>query len=321
MKSIVALSLLSAAICAAEPPALPSDLNRVLSRVQSLGHGTPTEAEWAAAQADLDRLVGEAEQAGRWNDALEATLVKAMMMADMRRDPTAALAILKQARERYGSRQLPAMRKVYVREAQAYGALGDDAAVRRVMEAYKASPSYDPEFYPYVAHEGHNTPISIVRPGAEASDSTALTAMRVARQQSRFVAGSLFPAFTLTDASGRERSLENYRGKVLLVDFWVRGWTPWQRDLENLRNLHRRYQKSGFEVLGVCLEPGAQDVAEFAARQGLSWPQVPDGAALTRQLGIFGTSANFLINQEGQIIARDVRGADLATFVRRAVGE
>ncbi len=321
MKSMLALSLLAAAVSASEPVSVASDLNRVLSRVQSLGHGTPTEAEWLSAQAELDRVVGEAEQAGRWNDALEATLVKAMMMSDMRRDPTAALAILKQARERYGSRQLPAMRKVYVREAQAYGSLGDDAAVRRVMEDYKASPYYDPDFYPYVAHEGRNTPISIVRPGAEASDSTALTAMRVARQQSRFVPGSLFPAFTLTDASGRERNLADYRGKVLLVDFWVRGWTPWQRDLENLRNLHRRYQKAGFDVLGVCLEPGAQDIAEFAGRQGLNWPQVPDGAALTRQLGIFGTSANFLISPEGQIIARDVRGADLATLVRRAVGE
>lgn len=320
MKSLLVLSLLALAAGAVEPVALSPDLNRMLSRVQSLGHGTPTDAEWASAQADLDRLVGEAEQAGRWNDALEATLVKAMMMADMRRDPTSALAILQQARERYGSRQLPAMRKVYVREAQAYGSLGDDAAVRRVMEAYKASPYYDPDFYPYVAHEGRNTPISIVRPGAEASDSTALTAMRVARQQSRFVAGSLFPSFTLTDAGGRERSLADYHGKVLLVDFWVRGWTPWQRDLENVRNLHRRYRKEGFEVLGVCLEPGAQDVSEFAARQGLDWPQIPDGSELTRTLGIFGTSANFLINREGQIIARDVRGADLSIMVRRALG-
>ena len=321
MKSTLLLSLIALSVCAAEPAPLSPELNRVLSRVQSLGHGSPSEAEWKSAQDDLDRLVGDAEQAGKWNDALEATLVKAMMLADMRRDHAGALAVLQQARERYGSRQLPAMRKVYVREAQAYGNLGDDAAVRRVMEAYKASPYYDPDFYPYVAHEGRNTPITIVRPGAEASDSTALTAMRVSRQQSHFVAGSFFPDFRLVDTTGHERTLADYRGKVLLVDFWVRGWTPWQRDLENQHNLYRRYQKDGFEVLGICLEPGAGDVAEFAARQGLTWPQVADGAALTRTLGIFGTAGNYLINRDGQIVARDARGANLSTLVRRALTE
>ena len=318
--SALALLMISTA-WAADPVTLSPELSQVLSRVQAMGHGTASEKEWLAAQADLDRLVGTAEQAGHWNDALEATLVKAMMQADVRRDYAGALDTLQQARKRYEPYHPASMRKVFVREAQAYGSLGDDASVRRVMEEFKASSYYDPEYYSYVAHEGRNTPLTIVRPSAGASDSIALTAMRVARQQSKSAPGTLFPEFTLTDVHGHERKLADYRGKVLLVDFWVRGWAPWQRDLENLRRLQLQYGRDGFEILGVCLEPNATDLAQYAAGQGMVWPQVADASALTRALGIFGTAGNYLVNRDGLVVARNVRGADLAALVRKSLAE
>lgn len=57
----------------------------------------------------------------------------------------------------------------------------------------------------------------------------------------------------MTDSQGQTVSLSDYRGKVVLVDFWSPGWTPWQRDLEYQRSLYRRYQPVGLEVLGVAL--------------------------------------------------------------------
>ncbi len=320
-KSWVLAGLLAAmGASGAEPGGMAPNLARVLSKVQSMGHGTYSDAEWQAVQAELDRIVITAEADERWNDAVEALLVRAMMLSDMKRDYQGALDQLASIRARYDKHRPPAMRKVYVREAQAYGNLGDDVAVRRVMESYKSSAYFDPDFYPYVAHEGRNTPVTVTRPGSAASsDSTALTAMRVAKQQARFAEGALFPDFTLTDTSGRERKLDDYRGKVLVVDFWVRGWTPWVRDLDNLKAMYRKYGGADLEILGVCLEPGASDVAAFATRQGLNWPQVAGEQSLSRQLGIYGGAANYVIGRDGQIVGRNLRGADLAAVVKQAM--
>ena len=95
--------------------------------------------------------------------------------------------------------------------------------------------------------------------------------------------------------------------------------TPWLRDLDNVKNFYRRYHDQGFEVLGICLEQGAAAVSVFAASQGLHWPQVSGDTTLARQLGIYGGAANYLIDRDGQIMARNVRGADLTATARHAL--
>ena len=60
--------------------------------------------------------------------------------------------------------------------------------------------------------------------------------------------------------------------------------------------------------------------AVLQAQQGMAWPQVVDDTGLTAQLGIYGEAANFLLDADGSIIARDVRGADLDALLRRCLG-
>jgi peroxiredoxin len=298
---------------------LSPDLNRVLSRVQSLSHGVYSQKEWDAAVAELDRVVAGAEEARDWNQAVEASVIKAMMLADMKRNYQGALDLLQAARARYDEHRPTAMRKVFVREAQAYGSLGDEAGVKRVMDAYRASPYYDAESYAFTLGEGRNTPMTIVRPSAAGPNSTAETAMRVARQQAQFATGALLPAFSVTDADGHVRSTSDYRGKVLLVDFWVRGWTPWLRDLANVKAFEKKYGKDGFAVLGICLEPDATGALAFAREQGLHWPIVTGDLKLARQLGIYGSATTLLVDRNGQIVGRNLRGADLAAAAKRAL--
>lgn len=110
---------------------------------------------------------------------------------------------------------------------------------------------------------------------------------------------------------------ESLRGKVVLVDFFARGWKVWEENLPATRELWGRYHASGFEVVSICLEPNALGLETL----GLPWAVVPGAPALTRPLGIFGETTSYLLDAEGRVIARDLRGQDLAFAVRRALGK
>jgi peroxiredoxin len=211
------------------------------------------------------------------------------------------------------------MKKVYVKEADVYGKLGDEAAVRGVIEEFKGSAYYDAEDYPFSGGQGLGEPLTMVRPSATASDSLSVTAMEVARTQSRFSPGNYFPEFNVIDADGVVRERGAYQGKVLLVDFWLRDWTPWKRDLNTLVSAYNRYRSSGFDVIGFCLERDPVDLAGFLGQNGMTWPQVVNEASLSSQLGIFGEASNFLLDRNGAIIGRDLRGADLVEAVKAAL--
>lgn len=305
----------------AQAPAYRADLNSVLSLLQSMGRGSYTSEEWYEVHAKLDDITRRAEGARDWNAAVDAQVIKAMVLSDMRGEHQAALNLLDEVKLRYGGREAPAMKKVYVRQAEIYGKLGDDAAVRRVMDEFRASPYFDEEPYAVTVGEGRDTPLAIVRPSVAGSESISLTAMKVARQRTQTSPGNYFPEFKLTDRSGAPLVSEAYRGKVLLLDFWTRGWTPWLRDLENMKGMYGRYHEAGLEVVGVCVEADSAEADAFVREHHLPWAQAVRGAALAKQLGIFGEATNFLIDRNGVIVARDLRGSDLVAAVKRALAE
>ena len=296
------------------------ELNRVLSRLQAMSHGTFTQAEWQETMRELDTVTAEAVRAGQRDLAVQALAVKAMAVADMQRDVPGALRVLQEAKNQYAQEKLPSVRRLFIQEADYHGRLGDAAAVRRTIEEFRANPNFDPVEYPVELYDGRNTPMRVVRPSAAGQDSLSVTAMQVARERARFAPGGFFPNFNWTDAAGQAGSLEALRGRVVLVDFWHPGWTPWVRDLGNLKRTHEAYRRLGFEVVGVSLERNADAARAFAARERLPWTLVLGEQELPRQLGLFGESANFLIDQNGIIIGRNLRGSELAQALQRALG-
>lgn len=318
---IAVLLMVSTGPAPAAPAAYAADFSAILSKIQSMGHGSYTEQEWNYTMQQLTSIASRAEKSGDWNTVVESEVIKAMIYSDIRHDYMEALSILQRARDRYGAHRVPAMKKVYVQEAQVYAKLGDEQAVRRVMDEFTASPHFDPESYAYSGGQGRDVPLKMVRPSVTGADSISVTAMNVARQQSRFAAGSLFPDFALNDVHGRMITPHDFRGKVVLVDFWHRDWTPWRRELAHLASVYSRYHDQGFEIIGMCLEPDATDVVQFMSENRMAWPVVTDDTTLARSLGIFGESANFLLDRNGVIIARNLRGSDLVAALRRALGE
>ena len=135
-----------------------------------------------------------------------------------------------------------------------------------------------------------------------------------------FVGGCSQPAapdVSFTTLDGQTSRLSALRGKVVLVDFFARGWKVWEENLPQTIDVWNRYHAAGFEVVSICLEPNPQGLE---AHQ-LPWSVVAGAPALTKPLGIFGETTSYLLDANGMVIARDLRGQDLAFAVRRALGK
>lgn len=296
------------------------ELNRLLSRLQALSHSVHTQAEWDDTLRELDAMADRAIRDGRLDLVVQTRAIKAMAFADMKRDIPAALRVLEDTKRAYGQQKIPSVKRIYVQQAEYLGRIGDAEGVRGVIEEFRQNPNYDPVSYPVELHEGRNTPMTIVRPTARGADSVSVTAMEVARERARFAPGNLFPDVAWTDDSGRSMRLRDLRGKVVLVDFWHQSWTPWRRDLANLEKVYMNYRQHGFEVVGIALDRDGAAARAFAAQQRMAWPLVYGETELPRQLSLFGESGNFLLDANGVIVARNVRGAELTQALQNILG-
>jgi peroxiredoxin len=312
---------LAALTCHAAPaPDLGAEFAGISSRVQSMTQGFYPEREWQAVLGQLGDFERRAAEAGNADLAVQAVVLRAAVAADVKNDHTAALDILRGARTRYDAARPASMRQVFARMARCYAALGEQERIQALIAEYKASPYYDPQDYAFSGGWGREVPLTVVRPGATESDSVTVTALNVARTQSSFAPGRMFPDFRVNDSAGRAWSLDDFRGKVLLVDVWVRDWTPWKRDLPSLKSLYERYHLHGFEIVGINADPVGANAVAYAAQSGMNWPQVVGDATVPRALGLYGECANFLIDGNGMIIGRNLRGSELVAAVKQALG-
>ncbi len=126
------------------------------------------------------------------------------------------------------------------------------------------------------------------------------------------------PDFTAKQPSGEELSLRSLRGKYVLVDFWASWCGPCRRENPNLVKAYETYKNKNFTILGYSLDGGANALDSWTAaieKDGLVWNQVSDlggwNSLVVQLYGISAVPTNFLINPEGVIIAKNLRGEEL----------
>jgi peroxiredoxin len=137
--------------------------------------------------------------------------------------------------------------------------------------------------------------------------------------------GEKAPDFTLNDMNGNPVSLSSKTGsKLLLLDFWA-GWcAPCRKENPNLVKVYRRFKEQGFEILGVSLDRTREEWVKAVTADSLSWTQVSDLRYFNSKVaGLYSVTAipaNFLLDRNGIIIAKNMRGDELKNVVMEHLG-
>lgn len=134
------------------------------------------------------------------------------------------------------------------------------------------------------------------------------------------------PDFSFTSSEGEHITLEDLRGKVVLLDFWGTWCPPCVESVPELRNLYKRYQKDGnFVIIGISSDDDEEEWREFTVKNKMVWPQYRDhDNRILRTYGIRAFPTYILIDHEGivrfsSIGAGWLRAANLADAVSKQV--
>ncbi len=121
--------------------------------------------------------------------------------------------------------------------------------------------------------------------------------------------------FTMDDADGNPVQLSSLYGKYLLVDFWASWCGPCRQENPNVVAAYKEYGPKGFDILGVSFDKDKDKWLEAVGADELTWHHVSDlqgwGNAAGKLYGVNSIPANILLDPEGTIIAKNLRGEDL----------
>jgi cytochrome c biogenesis protein CcmG/thiol:disulfide interchange protein DsbE len=118
---------------------------------------------------------------------------------------------------------------------------------------------------------------------------------------------------------GEERSLEDWRGQVVVLNYWASWCEPCRREAPLLERWHRRIAKRGGTVLGVDVLDVTSDARDFIDEHGLTYPQLRDKDGSTQEdFGLVAYPETFVIDREGRIVATK-RGEMDEEFLRATV--
>jgi hypothetical protein len=316
MKALALLILCSFLLTTLQASALDAELQAVRSRVQAMSHGYYSEAQWTQAFEELAELRERAESRRQLETVIEIDILKAMVYSDMRRDPAAALALLEESLAQFRGQPVANVKQLYVQLAGLLARQGDERAIVSLIREFEESPHFDPVTYPFAGGSGPGDPLVVTRPRASGRDSITVSTMQRYRVDARYAPGRPFPDLEGVTPAGQRQRISDYQGRVVLVDFWFPEFTAWQRELPALQATLQRHHARGFVVIGVPLGRNPAQVEAMIRRAGLPWVQWHVSRADQTRLGVFGDARNFLLDANGMIVGRDLRGADLESAVQ-----
>ncbi|RKU17123.1 hypothetical protein C6503_11280 [Candidatus Poribacteria bacterium] len=136
--------------------------------------------------------------------------------------------------------------------------------------------------------------------------------------------GQVLPDFSsVVDLDGKPISLADYRGKVVLLDFWAVWCGPCLGEIPRIKAVYEKYHDKGFDVIGVSFDEDAAVLREFIKEKEIPWRQILDDegfrGTFAKQYGVRSIPAPFLIDREGKVISVKARGHLLSELVEAEI--
>tara|TARA_B100000497_G_C7507898_1_gene309594 strand:- start:1 stop:405 length:405 start_codon:yes stop_codon:yes gene_type:complete len=130
---------------------------------------------------------------------------------------------------------------------------------------------------------------------------------------------------TLNNPEGEPIKLFEQLGEITLVDFWASWCRPCRGENPNIVKAYEKYKSKGFTVVGVSLDEDAELWKRAIKQDNLTWTHMSDlklwNSAVVAQYNISSVPASFLVDKNGKILAKNLRGAALDLKLMQLLGE
>jgi thiol-disulfide isomerase/thioredoxin len=109
--------------------------------------------------------------------------------------------------------------------------------------------------------------------------------------------------FDLPDLNGKILSLQDFEGKLLVINFWATWCPPCEEEIPKLNQLHQQYKKDNLVVIGIALDKDSLDLVEpFVREKGIEYPILRGNEEVLRNLEDFsGVPTTLIVDQKGNI--------------------
>ncbi len=131
--------------------------------------------------------------------------------------------------------------------------------------------------------------------------------------------------FKATDIVGKAISPSDYRGKVVLIDFWATWCKPCRDEMPNVKEIYAAYNDKGFDIIGISMDNNRQALDSYLKEQDMKWRQIYDGKGWQAEIGqlyaVSSIPSTFLIDKQGRIRHKNLRGDELKEAVEKLLKE
>lgn len=149
-------------------------------------------------------------------------------------------------------------------------------------------------------------------PASVKSSDISVYAYQIIKDGKVNAIGSVIPDFSQADSTGKQINISSFRGKYVLIDFWASWCHPCRMENPNVLATYNRFKNRNFTILGVSLDKAKEAWTDAIRMDSLSWTHVSDlqgwGNTVAQQFKITSIPQNILVDPNGKIIAKNLRG-------------
>ncbi len=135
--------------------------------------------------------------------------------------------------------------------------------------------------------------------------------------------GQSAPAFTINNLEGKPLSLADFKGKFVLLDFWASWCQPCRQENPNVVKVYNKFKNKNFDILGISLDTDKAAWQNAIKADGLTWHHVSElkdfNGETVRKYQVDAIPSSFLINPQGIIVAKNLRGEELDAFLSKTL--